>query len=386
MASRGSAKRRRKRIMLSKRAAAVTNDTKSSRSPATHVLICNAALDEDSDGDIVLRGRIDPATLYAIKVDSYQREVQGTQKLNSIVAGFAENSIPDVVLGMRGSRTKDDGASYVLLSDVYVIDGLQRISVAKRLSDAGELPRLGALVYFDTTYDWERNHFKVLNSARVRVTSNVLLRNARHDFTAIESLYKMCYEDTHLVIKDKVCWNQPRRRSQLITATTFLRVVAHLHGHVTGGRGGKIDDLCRGLERLQEIVGRNTLRSNVREFFNLVERCWGISTVTYDGAPQLRCAFLLTLANLLSDHGVFWNNTRLFVSAPLVRKIALFNVMDPQIVNLCSISGKVNRILYLTVLDHINSGKRTRRLVPRTHKDSPDEVDREGTDSLRISG
>jgi hypothetical protein len=132
MASKSATKRRAQR-----KAVAV----KEPHPLAKHVRILNAALDEDKSGDIILRGRIDPATLEAIQVDDYQREILPISTLEQIKLGFKEGgSVPDIDLGMRGARTKDDGETYVLLSDVYVVDGLQRVQAAIQFRDSEGLP------------------------------------------------------------------------------------------------------------------------------------------------------------------------------------------------------------------------------------------------------
>ena len=67
-----------------------------------HVRIIHAALDEDADGSIILRGRIDPETLDALLSDDYQREILSVSTINQILKGFEPNgSIPDIDLGMR---------------------------------------------------------------------------------------------------------------------------------------------------------------------------------------------------------------------------------------------------------------------------------------------
>jgi hypothetical protein len=46
-------------------------------------------------------------------------------------------------------------------------------------------------------------------------------------------------------------------------------------------------------------------------------------------------------------------------------KLAKFPVTDPQIVNLAGSSGTSREMLYMLMVNHVNSGKRTRHLKPR---------------------
>lgn len=71
---------------------------------------------------------------------------------------------------------------------------------------------------------------------------------------------------------------------------------------------------------------------------------------------------------LLSDHHDFWkqpDEKQLFIEAPLRRKIAGFPITDPQVNTLAGAGGKSREYLYMLLRDHINSGRRTKRLTSR---------------------
>ncbi len=53
----------------------------------------------------------------------------------------------------------------------------------------------------------------------------------------------------------------------------------------------------------------------------------------------LRSAFLSALTSVLADHSTFWADSSLRVERNLRKKIALFPVTDPQVINLSSASG-----------------------------------------------
>ncbi len=329
----------------------------------------HAALDETLEGEIILRGRIDPDSLPLLKVADYQREVLPLSTIGSIVAGFNNGSIPDIDLGMRGEKYMERGESFYLHDPVFIIDGLQRVTAARQIiQENGErLPRLGATVHFGTNERWERNRFKILNADRTKLSSNVLLRNMRHDFEVINLFYRLC-QDKAFVMNNRVSWQQRMRRSELISAVTFLKVTGALHAHIGPGKSSHIDELGAGVQKIMVRTGRNILRENVKTFFQIVDQCWGIRCITYSaGAPYMRSSFLMVLATVFSNHTNFWKENRLFIEASLIRKIKLFPVSsDPYVANLCSATGKAKEILYNLIVDHINSGKRTRKLQPRT--------------------
>ena len=59
----------------------------------------------------------------------------------------------------------------------------------------------------------------------------------------------------------------------------------------------------------------------------------------------------------------------------------MLDVYDPNIINLASSNGKAGDVLYQVIVNHINSGKRTRRLelfegiVPTNVSSGPEDVE-----------
>lgn len=324
----------------------------------------NAALD-DQDGEIVLRGVIDPDSLELLQVAEYQREVLPASTIKQLADAIRSRAgVPDIQLGMRGGQFTERNGSFYLEDPVYIVDGLQRRTAAMSLLKGGHAPRIGAVVYFNTTEESERLLFRSLNVSRVRLSPNVLLNNERNDSVTLEMLSQLCKE-ADFALRGRVCWQQCMARNHLFTASGLLRVTAQLHaqfGVIDGtrqsvGLAGQVDQITMKLKR-------SVVRQNVKTFFNTVDELWNIREVVYkERAPYLRMGFLTTLARVLSNHRDFWNDSELFVSAPLKRKLALFPLNDPQVATLCGAGGSSAKILYVMLVDHINSGKRTRRLV-----------------------
>ncbi len=332
----------------------------------------HAALDELPNGNIVLRGVLGPDSLKNLQVASYQREVSPLSSLQELVDAFRNGGrVPDIELGMRGQRfDSGEEGTFILKDPVFIVDGLQRVSAALHLLgiDGVNPPHLGTMVHFSTTEAWERNRFRILNTSRAKVSPNVLLRNLEDEFSAVADLISLS-GDRSFVLGERVGWGQRMQRNQLITALAFLKAVGQLHAHLGGGRHNQYYDLARGVNGIRERIGRNRFRANIRRFFDIVDECWGIKRVVYkEGAAQLRTTFLLCLARLFSNHLDFWKGTEefdFFVEAPIIRKIAMFPLQDPEVSRLAGTSGKAREILYAMLVDHVNSGKRSRRLKPR---------------------
>ncbi|MDP6528033.1 MAG: hypothetical protein QF858_04160 [Candidatus Pacebacteria bacterium] len=340
----------------------------------SHVTLNNAALDETEQGEIILRGVVSPESLHLLLVDDYQREAMPLTALSSILEALEQKeSLPDIELGMRGQKFKEDADGvYVLQDDVYIIDGLQRTNAAIHFlaSKPDAKVHIGATVHFDTSKEWERNRFRVLNTLRSKVSPNVLLRNKREESAAVLMLFGISTNDKNFVLWNRISWSQRMTKGELLTALMFAKVIGRLHAHKAPTKRNQIDELVPALDKAVEIVGMQNMRENIRTFFELVDECWGVRRVQYrEGAVHMRGAFLYVLAQLLSDHFDFWRSNpeekKLFVEASLKRKLAQFPVHDPQVVNLASSGGKSRELLYMLLRDHINSGKRTKRLKSR---------------------
>ncbi len=332
------------------------------------VRILNGALDEE-DGDIVLRGRIDPDSLDALLVDDYQREVQPISTINGIMKGFKSGAaVPDIHLSLRGSRVTDNGKTYTLRDPVYIVDGLQRVSAAKQFKLNGGTPRLGATVYFDRSKEWEIDHFKTLNVDLTKLSSNVMLRNLREQFPMVATLFSLTEDDDKFVLKGRVCWKQRKQRDHLVTSVTLLKVVGALHSHLGAGLSGRVFELAPGVQKIMDRVGKNIFRANIRAFFQLLDDCWGVRTIAFtEGAYYIRSTFMTTLARVLSNHHTFWrdDDKKLFIEVPLVRKFKSFPVQDPTVQQLSGAGGQAEKLLYQLMVEHFNKGKRTKRLKSR---------------------
>lgn len=339
---------------------------------AGSVRLLNAALDDATNGDIILRGVVDPESLSLLQVDDYQREIMPLTALGSIIEALKEGeALPDIELGMRGERYRDRDGVFSLQDPVFIIDGLQRVNAALHLRtlEPDKAVRLGATVHFGTHKEWERERFRILNTLRSKVSPNVILRNKREESPAITALYSLCLNDKSFVLHDRVSWRQRMTRGELVSALMLAKVVGRLHAHKAPTRRINIEELVPALDKAIEIFGVQAVRENTRAFFDLVDECWGIKRIQYkEGAAYMKGSFLHVLASLLSDHLDFWrepDEKKLVIEASLRRKIALFPVHDPQVTNLCGSGGKSREILYVLLRDHINSGKRSRRLKSR---------------------
>jgi hypothetical protein len=329
-------------------------------------------LDETREGEIILRGVIDPESLKRLRVGLYQREVLPFAKIKELVGAFkAGSAVPDIDLGMRGERFMDRQGCFYLQDPVFVVDGQQRVTAAIQLLQEGgdKPPHLGATVHFGTDENWERNRFRILNAERTKLSSNILLRNLRTELPAVELLYELTANSPDFVMNGRVSWNQRMKREELVTAITFLRTAGALHSHLGPGRASNYLELAQGLQKIHDKIGPIALRDNIVGFWNFVEQAWGIRRVTFkEGATYLRATFLSCLALLFSCHHDFWRgkgDTKLFVDADLLRKLSLFPITDPSVANLASAGGAARKILYALMRDQVNSGKRTKRLRPR---------------------
>jgi hypothetical protein len=341
------------------------------------VKINNAALDIWND-DIVLRGTVDPDSFGLLQIADYQREMLTQAKIDHLKKGHLKGTLPDIVLNLRDSMAyREMGDAFYLTGDVYIVDGQQRVESGKQLMADPEYPgfnpRLGVRVHFGHDAAWELDLFDELNGSQTRLSSNINLRNLRAKLPVAKTMYNLCTDDRSFVLYRRVTFTQNAHIGELISATMFYKVVGMLHSHIGPGRGAKVTDLAEGLQKIMQTTGRNTYVSNIRTFFEALDSIWGVQHVAYrQTAVHLKLTFMLALAKVLSEHLEFWDGEKLVIDSSIIRKLKLFQTMDPTVMNLASSSGKAIDTLTYLMAEHINSGKRTRRLTRRNFMEPAD--------------
>jgi hypothetical protein len=339
------------------------------------VKLTNGGLHESSmrGGTIILRGVIDKDCLKHLRFDDYQREALPLSSLSKLTQALkAGNALPDIEIGMRGHRVDVRKDDWFLKDSCYVIDGQQRVNACINTLSLfpGTPVYLGATIHFDTTKEWERERFRILNNSRVKVSPNVLLRNMREDYRAIAEIYRLTnVTDDYFVLGGRVSWDQNMKRGKLLTALNVLKITGILHGHISAGQAMSIENVAVQLDNLAERIKLPQLKENIKTFFDLVDEVWGVRVVQYrELSPHLRGGFLMMLARFLSNHLDFWrgpDNHKLFIEADTKRKMGTFPINDPGIAPLTSSAGASRHVLLDYFIKHINSGRRTKKLQLR---------------------
>lgn len=350
------------------------------------VRLTKCALDATPSGDIVLRGVLDPKTIHCIKVDDYQREVLPLSSLSNIANALKNGrQVPDVTIGMRGGDYVERDGVFTLKDEVYVIDGLQRLSSATHvMRTGGNLdPHLGAIVYFNTTRNTENELFRILNTSQTKLAPSVLIRGVKETNVAIEMMFNLCF-DKSFAMSGKICWQQRMKRGELITAMQLLRVTNILHSSFGPTLATRWDEACRGAERIMKTVGRTTMRENIKTYFEVLDSGFGIRSLSFkEGATHLRSGFMQALALMLAHHKNFWDGSRkLVIAADNRRKLSNFPMNDPNVQKLATSNQKGQMLLYRFLVDHMNSGKRTHRLV--AFKKSDPIIVRDDADDIEV--
>jgi hypothetical protein len=316
-------------------------------------------------GNPVLRGVISTDSLEHLRTDpAYQREfLSHTIRRHILDALVRRQRLPDIELGMRGDNWSfaDNGEDIVILHDpIYIIDGQQRRGTLLEYlaENPGSTVRQGALIHFKTTMEWERQRFHALNLHQTRVSSAVLLKNLRSTNPGIATLYGLAMTDKDFPLRDRVSWTQQRGHKDLLTSTLYTKVILTLHGHMGGGiTASSVQGMDIGTARLAEMIGLPTLRANTKEFWATIDEVWGISTLSRAGVTWLKNAYLVALANVMSDHHDFWNAKRLHITSEHKKKLNTFPINDPEIKNLAGSSGLAANAIAYHLIQHLNKGR-----------------------------
>lgn len=333
------------------------------------VRIENGALEESSDGTIVLRGVVAPQTLRFLKVEEneYQRKLENRPDIfEALKAGIV---LPDIDLGVRGTDFKCDGDDYLISAPVYIIDGWQRVGTALALLDLfpNFNPRIGALLQFGTDRSSEAIRFTNLNLNRKAIKPSKHLFNLRDQNAAVLTLVGLS-KSPSFPLFGKICWEQSMKRGELLTALTVTIAVCALHAHKAPMRGRRVKEMAAMLDVVARKIGLPKFRHNVSTFFSLIDECFGLRSIEYrHAAPHIKSPFLFMMARVLSRHLNFWEDDGrlLKIEAATRKKIAAFPLDDPQIKALAGSAGKASDILFEMMVKHINSGRREHRLQSR---------------------
>lgn len=333
------------------------------------IKVYNGALDEVA-GSIVLRGVIDPTTFANLMVDTYQREERSVSDLSKMVTALKQGKqLPDIEIGIRGGSYTERGGVFYITAPCYIVDGLQRVTSCKRrlAEDPSALVRLGAMFHFDTDQKWEKDRFKVLNGGdggRVLVSPNILLRNSADESASVSALLSMCQNDKEFALRGRVSWSQRKGRMDLLSALVVLKVAGTIHCHFGPGLTQRYTELMKATDKTMLVVGLHTWRANVRAFFDFLDQSFGIKSIKYaDLSPHIKFAFMRALAQVFADHKSFWVDTKLTVDPRDTQKMRSFPVNDPGVVALIGAGSGVNPLLYQKIVAHLNSGRRTTRMV-----------------------
>lgn len=339
------------------------------------IRLMNAGLDERGS-EIVAHGWLDLDAMRALRVDDYQREVlsgHSGRKVTVLQRAVADGArLPDIMIGMRGEKYEAKGHSMVLLDRCYIIDGLQRIAALLHYADAhpeeSKDLRIGAEVRFDTTKEIEKELFQVLNTSRVPVSPNVILRNLRDKHQSILTLYGLCHSDSKFALFQRVSWQQRMTRTDLLTALMLAKTAMSLHASTgLSIRTERAPQAGVQLDKAAKAFGLNTFRRNVAEFFEVVDQSFGIRAISYvESCPQLKTNFLNALAKVFALHENFWDDKgNLVVDHIVKRKLATFPIEDPEVRRLASAGNMALPILFNMLTEHLDKGKRLHRLKKR---------------------
>jgi hypothetical protein len=300
------------------------------------VRILQAGLAEDEKGEIVIRGVLDQECLKLLNMAWYQREKGFSEShTNELIASyFGGEQMADVVVGMRGQRTRSVKDIYFLQDKCYCIDGGQRIYAASLAlkERPGLILRIGVKVYTNTTEESENKMFCKLGTTQVKISPSILLRNKRKESPAAALLWAVS-KDPEFALKDRVGWDQRKTRHELMNGFTFARIIAVLHSHqVVGLKSTKVFELLASLDALIDKIGETHVRTNIIRFFDVIDKCWSLRLIGSGrsvACPQLRPLFLATIAIIFSRYPEFWDGTpraEFYCGDRFVRKLKTFTL------------------------------------------------------------
>lgn len=139
----------------------------------TQIKIINPSIFDINMHKIIM-GFITSDSLPNLKIASYQREeVISEGYLINLKTAILDSILPPIELGMRGSDYKQEDSILYINSDVYIIDGLQRVSACKAVvaEQPSFKPLLQCMIFIDSKESWEMERFEIMNTCSTQLPS-----------------------------------------------------------------------------------------------------------------------------------------------------------------------------------------------------------------------
>jgi hypothetical protein len=288
--------------------------------PTRYVVISHAAVAEQrSCGRImpVVRGVLMPDYFGSVVVPGYQRRpIMNGSKDEEIFEAMDPDTgigIPDdTSLCVRSAKHRIAGGGEIIIptSELIVLDGHQRFNGGwARINQKLKCIPLGVKVFLGTTLEEEIQLFYQMNRLQTKVSTHTLLRNAG-ETPAKRALLEL----GELPGFPQIQMDADRQEGDLITTHKLYTVAIMLHGHYPKS---KFEELNNTLDAVGDYIGTERMASNVRTFFEVLERCFGVpvrvkgedTALPNPNAQYMyRQPMLYAMARLFGRHNEFWDS------------------------------------------------------------------------------
>jgi hypothetical protein len=354
-------------------------------------------LDEDEQGEVIIRGYITKESIVLMHTGPYQRSANfspsKTRKLVKAIEAGKIRRFPDVILGMRGHRWDSVNRGIALRDPVYLIDGVQRTFAWKLASDdhPDKTWGLGVKVYINTTQDIEAAMFRDLNTGHTAMAPSVILRNEKEHSRVAGMLFGLSHQED-FALRNRVAWDQSYNRSvngDLLRGAVMLHILRALHSHKLqgvgrGSRGGSgILDVLRSTDSQIDSIGLMKARENLVTFFDVVDQAWGIRNYTTGMPAHMHWGWLNTLARIFSDHTEFWRDDGTFrVPSTLLSNLKTkVDPADEALATQARGNKSAREVLYTILVKRINrQGLTNREEIRKERQRAEDRASEERRD------
>lgn len=294
------------------------------------------------------QGTLDPRTYDGVEIGPYQREVLDN-KVKEIVEELEKGALlPPIMLVTRGNNIHYDHRSMIAIVREIIrdVDGQQRLTACKEyFRKTGKNPQLSFLLETNVSEERETEIFLSLNTTGTRLKAGKIIKEKFNLLNHSKALVALT-ETRSFPLFDRVCWGQLRSTKQVLTGAVFVKVCAALHSRYGFARTNKADDLAEAVEKMMVDVTPGIFLTNVKVFFQLVERVWGfVKKDEYGhtmkrGVPQITGGFLITLATVFSEHEQFWEGRSFKVPSDLESKLAQYiNTQSAEMIHMVKARG-----------------------------------------------
>ena len=345
-----------------------------------NLILDYAAPQPRPDGTFVVRGLLRRACYGKYNFGRYQR--QEGSNTGRIGEHMKKAQVQDTTVCVRNIKEMvydTESQSLYIIGEPYVTDGGRRFGAGQYLEQNGDAlySLLGAMVFLNTTENFELNQFLGMNTEHKGIARQKLLQITGFSSPSIRRLEVLCKEDPSSALYGIGSWGDGV--PGIFTCNNIVRTIDYTHRWVVAQHPGEfkkrptsVRDLAKHMETLCDKISEDIVIENTETYWRTIREVFpAFNTATRNNRDDyafVNSTFHFGLGLTLALHEEFWEGPRLVIPKTYKESLATYDHMDETIIKLSQdtssrVSVKIDAMM--SIRDHLNYRRSANRLTPR---------------------